>query len=98
MFSGILRSGTADRFEHRNPSGVDVTAGCDPHATLYHRTEIGDGAFIGSNSTLVAPVTVEIDSYVGAGSVITDRVPEGTLALGRARQVIKEGWKRKKKI
>jgi bifunctional UDP-N-acetylglucosamine pyrophosphorylase/glucosamine-1-phosphate N-acetyltransferase len=81
--------------------GVNVGAGtitCNYDGDKKHRTEIGDGAFIGSNSTLVAPVTVEIDSYVGAGSVITDRVPEGTLALGRARQVIKEGWKRKKKI
>lgn len=80
--------------------GVNVGAGtitCNYDGEKKHRTEIGDGAFIGSNSTLVAPISVEAGSYVGAGSVITDRVPEGTLALGRARQVIKEGWKRKKK-
>lgn len=80
--------------------GVNVGAGtitCNYDGEKKHATEIGDRAFVGSNSTLVAPVTVEAGSYVGAGSVITDRVPAGTLALGRARQVVKEGWKRKPK-
>lgn len=80
--------------------GVNVGAGtitCNYDGDKKHPTEIGDGAFIGSNSTLVAPLSVEAGSYVGAGSVITDRVPEGTLALGRARQVVKEGWRRKRK-
>jgi len=79
--------------------GVNVGAGtitCNYDGEKKHTTEIGDGVFVGSNSTLVAPVTVETGSYIGAGSVITDRVPAGTLALGRARQVVKAGWKRKK--
>ncbi|MEP6716345.1 MAG: DapH/DapD/GlmU-related protein [Terriglobia bacterium] len=56
---------------------------------------IGQGAFVGSNSTLVAPLEIGEGAYVAAGSVITDAVPEKALALGRARQVVKEGWIRK---
>jgi bifunctional UDP-N-acetylglucosamine pyrophosphorylase/glucosamine-1-phosphate N-acetyltransferase len=52
---------------------------------------------VGSNSTLVAPVEIGEGSYVGAGSVITNEVPPGSLALGRGRQVIKEGWVGEKK-
>jgi bifunctional UDP-N-acetylglucosamine pyrophosphorylase/glucosamine-1-phosphate N-acetyltransferase len=48
---------------------------------------MGDGAFIGSNSSLVAPVTLGKDSYTGAGSVITKTVKEGELAIGRGKQV-----------
>lgn len=55
-------------------------------------TEIGTGAFIGSNSALVAPVKVGDGAYVGSGSVITDDVPAEALALGRGRQVVKAGW------
>ena len=55
-------------------------------------TRIGDRSFVGSDSTLVAPVTIAADSYVAAGSCITEDVPTGALALGRARQVTKEGW------
>jgi bifunctional UDP-N-acetylglucosamine pyrophosphorylase/glucosamine-1-phosphate N-acetyltransferase len=47
---------------------------------------------VGSNTTLVAPVTVGAGAYVGAGSVITEDVPAGALALGRGRQVVKPGW------
>jgi bifunctional UDP-N-acetylglucosamine pyrophosphorylase / glucosamine-1-phosphate N-acetyltransferase len=57
-----------------------------------HRTTIGAGAFIGSNSALVAPVTVGAAALVGAGSVITADVPEGALAVARGRQMIKAGW------
>jgi bifunctional UDP-N-acetylglucosamine pyrophosphorylase/glucosamine-1-phosphate N-acetyltransferase len=53
--------------------------------------------FIGSNSTLVAPVEIGDESYVGAGSVITEAVPPGSLGLGRARQVNKAGWVKKRK-
>ncbi len=53
---------------------------------MKHRTEIGEGAFIGSNSALVAPVHIGSAAIVGAGSVITDDVPEGALSLARARQ------------
>jgi bifunctional UDP-N-acetylglucosamine pyrophosphorylase/glucosamine-1-phosphate N-acetyltransferase len=81
---------------------VNIGAGtitCNYDGEKKHETSIGDGAFIGSNSTLVAPIEIGAESYVGAGSVVTDAVPDGALALGRGRQVNKEGWtaKRKKK-
>lgn len=60
-------------------------------------TTIGDGAFIGSNSTLVAPVEIGSGSYVAAGSVITETVPEDALALGRSRQTVKPEWARKRR-
>jgi bifunctional UDP-N-acetylglucosamine pyrophosphorylase / glucosamine-1-phosphate N-acetyltransferase len=56
-----------------------------------YRTVIGEDAFIGSNSALVAPVEIGAGAYIGSGSVITDDVPALALALGRARQVVKEG-------
>jgi bifunctional UDP-N-acetylglucosamine pyrophosphorylase/glucosamine-1-phosphate N-acetyltransferase len=65
---------------------------CNYDGKAKHRTEVGKGAFIGSNSALVAPVKVGDDAYVGSGSVITDDVPAGALALGRGRQVNKPGW------
>jgi bifunctional UDP-N-acetylglucosamine pyrophosphorylase/glucosamine-1-phosphate N-acetyltransferase len=75
--------------------GVNIGAGvitCNYDGTHKHRTTVGDGAFIGSDSTLVAPVTVGAGAYVAAGSCITDEVPEGALALARSRQILKEGW------
>ncbi len=57
-----------------------------------YKTTIGEGAFIGSNSVLVAPVTVGPGGYVGSGSVVTDDVPADALALGRGRQAMKDGW------
>lgn len=56
------------------------------------KTEIGKGAFIGSNSSLVAPVTIADGAYVGSGSVITEDVPADALAVARGRQVVREGW------
>ncbi len=56
------------------------------------RTEVGEGAFVGSNSALVAPVRIGAGAYVGSGSVITEDVADDALALGRARQVAKPGW------
>ena len=73
------------------------TITCNYDGVKKHRTNIGDGSFIGSNSTLVAPVEVGAGAYVAAGSVITDAVPENALALGRARQVLKESWARKRR-
>ena len=76
-------------------AGANIGAGtitCNYDGTAKHRTEIGEGAFIGSNSALVAPVKVGNRAYVGSGSVITREVPADALAIGRARQVIKEGW------
>jgi bifunctional UDP-N-acetylglucosamine pyrophosphorylase/glucosamine-1-phosphate N-acetyltransferase len=84
-------------------AGVNIGAGtitCNYDGAKKHRTVIGKDVFVGSNSTLVAPLEIGDGSYIGAGSVITDPVPPDALALGRARQVVKEGWaakKRKKK-
>ena len=74
---------------------VNIGAGtitCNYDGTHKHPTHIGDGAFVGSNSTLVAPVRVGAGAYVGAGSAITEDVPADALALGRSRQVVKPGW------
>jgi bifunctional UDP-N-acetylglucosamine pyrophosphorylase / glucosamine-1-phosphate N-acetyltransferase len=62
-----------------------------------HRTAIGARAFIGSNASLVAPVAIGDDAYVGAGSVITRDVPPDTLALERAPQILKEGWSQRRR-
>ena len=75
--------------------GVNVGAGvitCNYDGVKKHTTTIGDGAFVGSDSTLVAPVSIGDGAYVGAGSCITHPVPDGALAIGRSRQVTKEGW------
>jgi bifunctional UDP-N-acetylglucosamine pyrophosphorylase / glucosamine-1-phosphate N-acetyltransferase len=68
------------------------TITCNYDGVAKHRTKIGKGAFIGSNSALVAPVEIGAGAYVGSGSVITSDVPADALALGRSRQVVKEGW------
>jgi bifunctional UDP-N-acetylglucosamine pyrophosphorylase/glucosamine-1-phosphate N-acetyltransferase len=81
-------------------AGVNVGAGtitCNYDGEKKHLTVIEDGAFIGSDSTLVAPVRIGKDAYIGAGSTITDDVPPDSLALGRGRQAIKEGWVRRRK-
>ncbi len=59
-----------------------------------HRTEIGSGAFIGSNAALVAPVKIGAGAYVASGSVITGNIPDDALGVGRSRQVNKDGWAR----
>jgi len=81
-------------------SGVNIGAGtitCNYDGVHKHKTIIDDGVFIGSDSTLVAPVRVGKGAYVGAASCITDDVPEDALAVGRGRQVVKEGWVRQKR-
>jgi bifunctional UDP-N-acetylglucosamine pyrophosphorylase/glucosamine-1-phosphate N-acetyltransferase len=70
---------------------------CNYDGVRKHVTTIGEGAFVGSNSTLVAPVEVGDGAYVGAGSVITKPVPADSLAVGRAHQVVKEGWAKKRR-
>jgi bifunctional UDP-N-acetylglucosamine pyrophosphorylase / glucosamine-1-phosphate N-acetyltransferase len=75
--------------------GVNVGAGvitCNYDGVTKRKTVIGDHVFVGSDSTLVAPLTLGNGSYIGAGSCITEDVPEDALALGRSRQTIKEGW------
>jgi bifunctional UDP-N-acetylglucosamine pyrophosphorylase/glucosamine-1-phosphate N-acetyltransferase len=76
-------------------SGVNIGAGtitCNFDGFAKNTTTIKDNVFVGSNNTLVAPVTIHQNAFTAAGSVITDDVPENTLALGRARQVNKEGY------
>ena len=68
------------------------TITCNYDGETKHRTVIGEGVFIGSNSTLVAPVTLADGSYIAAGSAVTTDVPAGSLAIGRARQENKDGW------
>ncbi len=74
---------------------VNIGAGtitCNYDGVAKHETRIGDRAFVGTNASLVAPITIGEGAYVGAGSTITKDVPPGALALGRGKQVIKEGW------
>ena len=77
--------------------GADANIGagtitCNYDGTDKHRTDIGERAFIGSNSALVAPVKIGDGAYVGSGSVITRDVPADALAIGRGQQVVKQGW------
>lgn len=79
---------------------VNVGAGtitCNYDGVNKFRTEIGDDAFIGSGTELVAPVTVGAGATVGAGTTVTRAVPDGKLVVGRARQMVIEGWKRPQK-
>jgi bifunctional UDP-N-acetylglucosamine pyrophosphorylase/glucosamine-1-phosphate N-acetyltransferase len=81
-------------------SQVNVGAGtvtCNYDGVNKHRTEIGDGAFIGSGSMLVAPVSVGAEATIGAGSTITKPAPAGKLTVERSRQVTVENWKRPEK-
>jgi bifunctional UDP-N-acetylglucosamine pyrophosphorylase / glucosamine-1-phosphate N-acetyltransferase len=68
------------------------TITCNYDGTAKHHTTIGQDAFVGSNTALVAPVEIGDGAYVGSGSVITGNVPADALALARARQVVKEKW------
>lgn len=75
--------------------GVNIGAGtviCNHDGKQKHVTTIEDNAYIGSNNTLIAPLTIEKNAYTAAGSTITDRVPADALAIGRARQIVKEGY------
>jgi len=81
-------------------SGVNIGAGtiiCNYDGVDKHETTIGDGVFVGSDSVLVAPLTIGSGAYVAAASCITETVPENALALGRSRQVNKEGWAAKRR-
>jgi bifunctional UDP-N-acetylglucosamine pyrophosphorylase/glucosamine-1-phosphate N-acetyltransferase len=81
-----------DAFVGANANVGAGTITCNYDGVDKHRTTIGKGAFIGSNSALVAPVEIGEGAYVGSGSVITQNVPADALALARGRQTIKEGW------
>lgn len=76
-------------------AGANIGAGvifCNYDGFNKHKTAVGEGAFIGSNSALVAPVSVGDRAYIGSGSVITEPVEADALALGRGRQIAKPGW------
>jgi len=76
-------------------AGSNIGAGvitCNFDGVHKNPTRIGEGVFVGSDSTLVAPISIEDGAYIGAGSCITKDVPAGALAVGRSRQIIKEGW------
>lgn len=102
-----LKLGKGSKAQHLSYLGdaevgesVNVGAGtitCNYDGFGKYPTMIGDGAFIGSDATLVAPVKVGKGAYVGAASCITEDVPQDALAIGRGRQVNKEGWARQKR-
>jgi bifunctional UDP-N-acetylglucosamine pyrophosphorylase/glucosamine-1-phosphate N-acetyltransferase len=79
---------------------VNIGAGtitCNYDGANKHRTVIGDHAFIGSDTQLIAPVTVEAGATIGAGSTITRNAPENALTLSRSKQITIQGWKRPEK-
>jgi len=81
-------------------AGVNIGAGtitCNYDGQSKHPTRIGDRVFVGSNATLVAPLDIGEGSYIAAGSTITDPVPPDALALGRARQLNKADWAKKRR-
>ena len=102
-----VRLGRGSKANHLNylgdaiiGSGVNIGAGaitCNYDGVHKHQTTIGDNVFVGSDSTLVAPITIGDGAYIAAGSSITEDVPQGALALGRSHQVTKEGWVAKRK-
>ncbi|MGO4715324.1 bifunctional UDP-N-acetylglucosamine diphosphorylase/glucosamine-1-phosphate N-acetyltransferase GlmU [Bradyrhizobium sp. 2TAF24] len=76
-------------------AGANIGAGtitCNYDGFDKHRTEIGAGAFVGSNSSLVAPVTIGSGAYIGSGSVVTRDVPDDALAVERSQQTVRDGW------
>ncbi len=98
MHSGAKAShlsylGDAEVGKEANIGAGTIT--CNYDGVNKNKTKIGEGAFIGSNSSLVAPVAIGSGAYVGAGSVITKNVPDKALALTRAGLTVKENWKRR---
>ena len=87
--------GDADIGDKTNIGAGTIT--CNYDGTNKHKTTIGKESFIGTNSSLVAPINIGKGAYVGAGSTITKDVPDEALAVGRGKQVIKEDWAKNKK-
>lgn len=89
--------GDADLGSRVNIGAGTITANYDHMTKIKSRTVIADGASTGSNSVLVAPITLGVEAVVAAGTVATKDVPDGALAVGRARQENKDGWANKRK-
>jgi len=88
--SHLTYIGDADIGANANIGAGTIT--CNYDGFFKYRTSIGEGAFIGSNSSLVAPVKIGAGAYVGSGSVVTKDVGADALALARGKQVEKSGW------
>ena len=86
--------GDAEIGDESNIGAGTIT--CNYDGTNKHKTKIGDKSFIGTNSSLVAPITIGSNAYVAAGSVITKDVPDNALGVGRSKQTNKENWSKKK--
>lgn len=87
--------GDAELGAHCNVGAGTIT--CNYDGANKFKTTLGNHVFVGSNSTLVAPLTVQDNGFIGAGSTITQQVPDGALAVGRTRQKNIPGWQRPKK-
>ena len=88
--------GDATVGERANIGAGSIT--CNYDGQVKHQTRIGAGAMIGANTSLVAPVSIGAQSYIAAGSTITRDVPSGALGIGRARQIVKQGWAKTRRI
>jgi bifunctional UDP-N-acetylglucosamine pyrophosphorylase / glucosamine-1-phosphate N-acetyltransferase len=104
LASGVKANHLAYLGDANVGEGTNIGAGtitCNYDGVDKHRTEIGKDVFVGTNSSLVAPVAIGDGAMIGAGSVITEDVPADALALGRGRQVVKEGraaaWKKERR-
>ena len=86
--------GDAEIGDESNVGAGTIT--CNYDGKNKHKTKIGSKSFVGTNSSLVAPVTIGSNAYVAAGSVITKDVPDNALGVGRAKQTNKENWSKKK--
>ena len=102
--STIGKSSKANHFSYLGDAqigdNVNIGAGtitCNYDGKDKHKTNIGEGSFIGTNSSLVAPINIGKNAYVGAGSTITKDIPDDALGVGRSKQINKENWSKKKK-
>ena len=100
----IGKSSKANHFSYLGDAeiGKEVNIGagtitCNYDGKDKHKTKIGDASFIGTNSSLVAPVNIGKNAYVGAGSTITKDIPDNALGVGRGKQKNKENWSKNKK-
>jgi bifunctional UDP-N-acetylglucosamine pyrophosphorylase/glucosamine-1-phosphate N-acetyltransferase len=100
----IGKSSKANHFSYLGDTeigdNVNIGAGtitCNYDGKDKHKTKIGEGSFVGTNSSLVAPINIGKNAYVGAGSTITKDIPDNALGVGRSKQINKENWSKKKK-